>query len=388
MGQDARAVAPCAGMENLGAAHRLQAADLAAVAIGAGVAARRQHHQDRGVRAPARRVAGQLAMRRGVQQLQQVAFQPQQQRLAFRIAETDVEFDQPWALRRQHQPGEEHAGEGGAACCHLIQAGPDDVGHHRVALRIGEGRRRGVGAHAAGVGAQVAVEGALVVLRRAEEQRGLAVAQREDADLLAHETFLDDDRSPGGAVHPCLHKIGNGGMRFGHAGGDDDALSGRQPIRLHDDGGALRADIVARRLRLGETGPGGGGCASRVGHLLGKGLAAFQRGGSLAGAETGDAGAANGIGQPQRQRRLGPHHHQVDAKPNCERHLAFDVLRGQIDTFGDLRDAGIAGRAPQARQQRRLGDLPAQRMLAPATADDQNLHPLSPCCARRTSPWG
>src|SRR5262249_22797014 len=49
---------------------------------------------------------------------------------------------------------------------------------------------------------------------------------------------------------------------------------------------------------------------------------------------------------------------------------------GQIDrhAFGLLRDAGIAGRAIELRDQRRSGDLPGERVLASARAEKQDVH--------------
>ena len=58
-------------------------------------------------------------------------------------------------------------------------------------------RSRRIGAHAAGIRALVAVEGALVVLGGAEGSDGLAVREREEARLLAVEKLLDHYRSAG-----------------------------------------------------------------------------------------------------------------------------------------------------------------------------------------------
>ncbi len=54
-------------------------------------------------------------------------------------------------------------------------------------------RDRRVGPHPAGVRPEVAVEDPLVVLGRGERQRGLAVAQGEQRELLSVEELLDDD---------------------------------------------------------------------------------------------------------------------------------------------------------------------------------------------------
>ena len=57
---------------------------------------------------------------------------------------------------------------------------------------VGQPGQRRVGAHAAGVGAGVAVADALVVLRGAERHDGVAVAEQEERDLLAGEELLDE----------------------------------------------------------------------------------------------------------------------------------------------------------------------------------------------------
>ena len=44
------------------------------------------------------------------------------------------------------------------------------------------------------------------------------------------------------------------------------------------------------------------------------------------------------------------------------------------DELGDLGDAGIARRGVELGQPRRLGQLPGQRVLAPAGADEEDLH--------------
>ena len=60
-------------------------------------------------------------------------------------------------------------------------------------LRLAQERRGRVGAHAAGVQAEVAVQRALVVLGGREQLRRLAVAERVQGDLHPFKQFLDDD---------------------------------------------------------------------------------------------------------------------------------------------------------------------------------------------------
>ena len=85
-----------------------------------------------------------------------------------------------------------------------------------------------------------------MVLRRAEGQRGLAVAQAEEARLLAVEEFLDDDLGAGvaeGAAEAGLDR----GQRLVERHRHRHALAGGEAVGLDDDRRALRADIGAGR---------------------------------------------------------------------------------------------------------------------------------------------
>ena len=89
-------------------------------------------------------------------------------------------------------------------------------------------------------GPGVAVADALVVLRRAEGQRGRAVAEAEEARLLAVEEFLDHDLGAGraeGAAEAGVDRRQR--LVDGHR--DRDALAGGEPVGLDDDRRALRA---------------------------------------------------------------------------------------------------------------------------------------------------
>ena len=88
---------------------------------------------------------------------------------------------------------------------------------------------------------------------------------------------------------------------------------------------------------------------------------------------------------PAHQRRLRPDHDEVDLVRLAEgdhRRMVGDVER---DAFGLLRDAGIARRAIELVGQRAGGDLPGQRVLAPAGAEKENVHARQ-ALARRPAP--
>jgi hypothetical protein len=99
---------------------------------------------------------------------------------------------------------------------------------------------------------------------------------------------------------------------------------------------------------------------------LGEGLGAFELSRLLGRAEAGDAGGGQTVRDPGGQRHLGADHDQVglhltrkssDGVGIVSLHLGL-----QLGVFGD---AGIAGRADQARHLRRRRDLPRQGVFAP-----------------------
>ena len=95
--------------------------------------------------------------------------------------------------------------------------------------RAGDGR---VGAHPAGVRADVAVADALEVLGGRHRDRPLAVAEREQRQLLAGEVLLDEDLAVAEAA--CTQEVLERAARGVLVLGDDDALAGGQPVVLQD----------------------------------------------------------------------------------------------------------------------------------------------------------
>ena len=108
----------------------------------------------------------------------------------------------------------------------------------RVISGVITGRRR-IGAHAAGVGALLAVEDALVVLGGGQRQRVRAVDQGEEARLLADQALLDHHLGAGRAERAREAGLDGGGGILARLG-DDHALAGRQAVGLDDDRQRLR----------------------------------------------------------------------------------------------------------------------------------------------------
>jgi hypothetical protein len=80
----------------------------------------------------------------------------------------------------------------------------------------------------------------------------------------------------------------------------------------------------------------------------------------------------------RRSTRLGADDDEVDGLFLGQRDNTLDILRAHGQASGLLGNAGIAGRCIDLLAQRRGGDRPDQRVLAPAAADHENFHGSPP----------
>ena len=111
---------------------------------------------------------------------------------------------------------------------------------------------------------------------------------------------------------------------------------------------------------------------------------AFQQGWLAGRAEDTQATLLELVHDPGDQRDLRSDHGQVDAVLNRKIQQAVVVGNRQWDTLSQLRDPGIPRGAVDFTDLLALRQFPDQRMLAPASSDDQNLqHELSFLEARR-----
>ena len=208
--QDSRAVAPRAGMKDLHVgigAGLVEPLDLGAFRIGAGIALGRHHHAERRVVKPIEHDATQIPIGHGEKGREQVRLEPHHQHLSFGIAEAHVVFDELGRPLLDHQPGIEHALERRAPRAHGAHRRDHDLLHHASTKRRRHDGRRRICAHAPGIRALVAVEGALVVLRGRQRKSGCPVDQSEKACLLAVEKLLDHHLCAGRAERACEARI-------------------------------------------------------------------------------------------------------------------------------------------------------------------------------------
>ena len=230
-----------------------------------------------------------------------------------------------------------------------------ELGHATV-VQLGHGRVR---AHAARVGAGVAVAHAAVVARLGQREHVAPVDDREHGQLLALEQLLDHelvaerrDRAQRGVE-----------LLLGVA--HEDALAGREPVGLDD------ARHPRDRHRLGDRHPRG------AHHVLGEALRALDLSRRRARAEDRDPAAAQLIRDARHEWRLGPDHDEVGADRPGELEQAVAVLRADRMALPELCDARIPGRGVNRVDRRALRELPGQRMLPPTGADDEDSHGAS-----------
>jgi hypothetical protein len=203
-------------------------------------------------------------------------------------------------------------------------------------------RGGGERAHAAGVRAGVALTEALVVLRDRQRDAADAVAQRQQRALRAGQALLEQE--PSGRRPDRLDR---GRVAVGH----HDALSGREPVELHDHGTPEIAPPGDRVVVIVERGEARTGDPERRRQLPGPGLRRLQPGELRRRAETGDASPSALVGDAGDQRGLGAGDHQIGVLARCVAQIG-----GDSDVV-----AVVTAR-------------PGDRLLTAAPADDEDVH--------------
>src|SRR5690606_17204283 len=94
------------------------------------------------------------------------------------------------AVSGNHHPGVEEAGVDIAFVRHAAHGGIDHLVHDARFDLGGDHRGRGVGTHAAGIGALVAIVAGLVILGRGHRQDILAIHHADEAGFFAHQELL------------------------------------------------------------------------------------------------------------------------------------------------------------------------------------------------------
>ncbi len=276
--------------------------------------------------------------------------------------------------RIDHDASVQEARVADAVGGHAVHGRNDHLAHDaRVHFRR-DHRRRRIGAHAAGVGALIAVAQALVILRRGKGKHIPAVDHRDEARFLARKKVLDDDARTR-VAHRVFdqHRV-DGRIGFGARLRDDHALARGETIGLDDDGCAALGHIVVSRARVGESAIAGGRQPVARHERLGEILGALEPRCRARRAENRESRGTKGVDDAGRERRL----------RSDDRERDLPALR-EIDKLGNLgqrdigkrrfaRRAAVARRDEHARDARALRNLPRERVLPAAAADHEDVH--------------
>ena len=289
------------------------------------------------------------------------------------------------AVGVNHQPGVQKAGERNAVLRHAFDGGQDDLAHG-AGMNLRRDHRRGrVSPHAAGVGAGIAVQQALVVLAGGQRGDVLAVAHDDEAGFFALQKFFDDNARAAFVVRHAQRVVAGVGrqhevnrlVRFSQRQGHHHALAGGQAIGLDDDGRAFFVDIGVRGQRVREGVVLGRRNAVALHEGLGESLGTLQLRGGLGRAENPQTVGTEFVHDAGGQRLLGADHGQDDffgLRPDAQ---GLHVGDGNIFKPRIQRGAAIAGGHINRLQLGRLRQLPGQRMFAATTAHNQNFHELA-----------
>ena len=367
-------VAPGAGVEDGGPlddgdrlARRQQALDGVAQARVLGVALR-CHDDAHGSVARERRRPGavEVPVGHGEEQFGRVGGEQREHHLGLGVAEAHVVLNDPRPLGGQHEPGVEHAPVVDAPAPQLTDEGQHgglhELGRHG---RTDVGHRR-VGAHAAGVGSEVAVGDPLEVLGGDERHGPGPVTQHEQRALLADQPLLNHDVAPGVAEGRPRQLGGDVGAGFVEGAGHQHALAGGQSVGLDHPGPGQRLEVglglsglqrvEGREARRRDAG--------RAQDLLHEGLGPLQERTVGTRPHDGLALGAQAVGQAGHERRLGPDDVQVGLDL-LDRHV------GDRDRRGHARVARRHDHVGRARQHVR------ERVLAATAADDADPHAVA-----------
>ena len=254
---------------------------------------------------------------------------------------------------------------------HAAHGGQDDF-FHGALIHLGRNNGRGaVCAHAAGIRAEVAVEQAFVVLAGGHRQHICAVHHHDKTGFLALQKVFNHHARAGIAHFIVEQHLVDGlvcllfGLRHHHA------FTGGQAVCLNHNRRAFGSHIIMGGSRIGKGLILRGGNAVPRHKGLGEIFGTFQLGGGAGGAEHGQAGGAEIVHYAGCQRCFGADHSKGNLLTAAEINQFLMRFQRQVLQLGFLCRTGIAGCDKHGLHFGRLRQLPRQRMLTPAAADNE-----------------
>ena len=295
-------------------------------------------------------------------------FEAEEDGLGFGVAEAGVELEDHGAGGGDHDAAEEDSFEGGTFGGHAVDGALGDVGDEPLGELGGHEGVGGVGSHAAGVRAGVAFADALVVLGGGDRDGVGSVAEGEEGELVAGEKFFKDDFGFGCSGELSREDAGGHGLGFDVRVADDDAFAGGEAAGLDDDGGAEAVELFVDLFKAGAEGVGRGGDVVAAHEVLGEGLAGFEHGGGLGGAE--DAATIGGkcVDEAEGERHFGADDRDGRVDDGYEVEEGWEAGYVDGETLCDLGYAAVAGGAKDFGDAGGVRERPADGVLAATAA--------------------
>ena len=151
-------------------------------------------------------------------------------------------------------------------------------------------------------------------------------------------------------------------------------LPAASPSALTTIGSFCRGEIRLGAGGVREAAIGRGRNAELGAQILGESLRAFELRRRLLRPEALDSRRREIIYQTGDQRRFRPDDDEIDRVVRAEADDGSMVGDGERDALGDLRNSAVPGRTIELGQQRAGAQLPGERMLAAAGADEEYVH--------------
>ena len=298
--------------------------------------------------------------------------------LCLGIAEAGVELQHLRTARGHHQPAVEHAGEGRSFLGHAANGGLGNVVQNPLRHGGIEQLVSGVDAHAAGVGAGVALADALVVLGGNQRRHMLAVAQ---ARKLISSPSRNSSMTTCCAASPSSVPVNSpcaASTAVCRDGQMMTPLPAASPSALTTMGAMKKVDGLFHFGRGGADGEVAGGNVVALQELLGEALAGFKHGRGARGPKNPQAALLKSVHNAQRKRQLRPHDGQSGLLSLSQTHHRIHILQVDWNTARNLGNAAVAGRANNLSYLFAAFYCPGQRMLAAPGTKDQDLHECTP----------
>ena len=340
-----------------------------------GIAAGGEHDAHRPALVPLGVVARQAAGdRRALQQVEQVRAQARQHGLRLGVAEAHVELEHARPVGGEHQPGVQAAVEGRAAVAQLVDHRLVDRAHvspprARDRCRAPASRSPCRRCSARDRRRRCACSPARAPSARRSRRR-TAPAARAPRPRAPPRPPRARRRSA-----PATRNASSAARASRLVGGDDHALARGQAVELEHDRVAL--DRPHPVLDGGDRPPRRGGHARGLHDLLGERLGALELRDLARRAEGRDA-AGGRAGRPGRRPAAprGPTTTRSTASRSAAAAMPATSPTRDVEQAGVARDAGVARRAQHLGVLRRAPERADDRVLAPARADDEDLHAL------------